>query len=65
MKHNETVNVWSHLIGVLVMLVLILLLGFTFASNFSSSRLENTTIQKIDSYFSPLYDKIANFTQLE
>ena len=65
MKHNETVNVWSHLIGVLVMLVLIVLLGFTFASNFSSSRLENTTIQKIDSYFSPLYEKISNFTQLE
>ena len=65
MKHNETVNVWSHLIGVMLMLLLITLLGFTFASTFSSSGIENTNIQKINSYFNPLYDKIVNFTQLE
>jgi len=65
MAHNETVNIWSHLLGVIMMLILIIFLASSVASNFSNTRFTHNTAEKINGYFNPLYNQIANFTELE
>jgi len=65
MAHNETINIWSHLLGVVLMIVLIVLLGASVASNFSNTRFTQNTVEKVNEYFNPMYSQIANFTELE
>ena len=55
--HNEFVNIWTHLLGVLFVLFLVFYLAITLKSNLF---LKDKIQQDMDKVFTPLYTEIKN-----
>lgn len=64
MVHNELVNVWTHLAGAIVLIILFIFLCFS-VSNYDPTSLKTFVSQEANQYFESLYSKFPNFTQIE
>ena len=58
MLHNELVNIWTHLIGALLIFFLVVYIAVYLQPKFPELKAEFQT--KVNLYFSPIYEEIHN-----
>jgi len=58
MLHNELVNIWTHLIGALFIVFLVLYIAVYLKPRFPELKQEFQG--KVNQYFSPIYEGIQN-----
>ncbi len=56
MLHNELVNIWTHLVGALFVLILVFYIAIYLQPKFPE--LKEKFEGKFNQYFSPIYDEI-------
>ena len=58
MLHNELVNIWTHLIGALLIFFLVLYIAIYLKPHFP--QLKEEFQGKVNQYFTPIYEEIKN-----
>lgn len=64
MIHNESVNVWSHLGGAIILIILIVGLCFS-VSSVDTQNIKQFVQVEVKELFEPIYEKLPNFSELE
>jgi len=64
MVHNELVNVWTHLAGAIVLIIICIALCFSMTS-IDTKNLKTFVHTEIKDLFDPVYERISHFSQFE
>jgi len=64
MIHNESVNIWTHLAGAIVLIIICIALCFSVAS-IDTKNLKNFVQTEIKDLFDPVYERLSNFSDFE
>jgi len=64
MMHNESVNIWTHLGGAIVLIGLVIFLCFSVHA-FDTKNLNNFVKEEVKTLFGPAMSHLPNFTKLE
>jgi len=64
MRHNELVNIWTHLGGAIILMGIVIFLSFSVHS-FDTKSLNNFVKDEVKTLFGPAMSHLPNFTQLE
>lgn len=64
MFHNESVNVWSHLGGAIILTIICVFLAFS-VSHIDTHNIQEFVQHEVKELFEPIHAKLPNFTQLE
>jgi adiponectin receptor len=64
MMHNESVNIWTHLGGAIILIGLVIFLSFSIHS-FDTNTLNNFVKEEVKTLFGPAMSHLPNFTKLE
>lgn len=64
MMHNETMNIWTHLGGAIILIGLVIFLSVS-VSTFDTKVLNNFVKDEVKSLFGPVMNHLPNFVELE
>ncbi len=64
MVHNESVNIWTHLAGAIVLIIICIALCFSVTS-IDTKNLKTFVQTEIKDLFDPVYERLSNFSDFE